>query len=246
MRSAKWPRQRAEAGGAHRRADQQQDRLGAGVVAPDVVGQRGAGHLEGVGRRLGRRAWSRCAPRDALGFVSAAPAVDLIGASSTTASSARIASIWPTASVRPSSMPMARTCSIASVLGKTLCDRHPRPAAADLLDRDARRSFAGMSVFGVPSALAKPSRNDEPARRIDLDDLPVALRLVALGPGHVVLDAAAGREVVRGEGGGVGRRAPPALELARVGPQLPDALGRGVELGVEGHGQGLRGPCGRR
>jgi hypothetical protein len=47
------PRQRAEAGGAHRRADQQQDRLAAGVVAPNVVCQRGAGDVQGAGGRLG-------------------------------------------------------------------------------------------------------------------------------------------------------------------------------------------------
>src|SRR5207237_1261940 len=81
---------------------------------------------------------------------------------------------------------------------------------------------------------------NEPMRRIDLEDLPVAARLVALGTGHVVLDAAAGHQVVLGEGGGVGRRAPPALELARIGPQLPHALGTRVKLGLQGHGQRLR------
>jgi hypothetical protein len=54
----------------------------------------------------------------------------------------------------------------------------------------------------------------------------------------VVLDAAAGLQVVLGQGGGVGRRAPPAIELARIRPQLPHALGWGVELGVEGQAQG--------
>jgi hypothetical protein len=42
------PRQRGEPGGAHRRADQQQDRPAAGVVAPNVVGQGGAGDVQGV------------------------------------------------------------------------------------------------------------------------------------------------------------------------------------------------------
>src|SRR5215831_3191662 len=45
----------------------------------------------------------------------------------------------------------------------------------------------------------------EPIRRLGLEDLPVAMMLVALGSGHVVLDATAGRQVVPGEGGGVGR-----------------------------------------
>ena len=42
-----------EAGGAHRRPDDQQDRLGTGFVAPDVVGQHGARHVQGVGLRVG-------------------------------------------------------------------------------------------------------------------------------------------------------------------------------------------------
>src|SRR5207253_1625471 len=50
----------------------------------------------------------------------------------------------------------------------------------------------------------------------------------------------AGAQFVRVDGGGVGRRAPPSLELTRVGPQLPHPLGRGVELGGNGHLQRLR------
>src|SRR5438445_8226385 len=41
------------------------------------------------------------------------------------------------------------------------------------------------------------------------------------------------------EGGGVGRRPPPALELARVRPQLPDALDRCIEFGLHGQGEPL-------
>src|SRR5262249_44406855 len=81
---------------------------------------------------------------------------------------------------------------------------------------------------------------DEPMRRFDLEDLPVAMWLVALGPGHVVLDATAGRQVVLGERGRVGRWAPPALELAGIGPQLPHPLGCRIELGFQSHGQCLR------
>ena len=127
---------------------------------------------------------------------------------------------------------------MASVLGKRLSiDIRVRPASIGSIV--TRPSLRGKSSFGVPSSLANPSTNDEPVRRIDLEDVPVAVRLVAGRPGHVVLDAAAGREVVRREGRRVGRRAPPALELARIGPQLPDALGRRVEFGGQGHGQGV-------
>ena len=45
--------QGAESGGAHRRSDDQQDRLGAGVVAPDVIAQHGAWHVQGVSLRVG-------------------------------------------------------------------------------------------------------------------------------------------------------------------------------------------------
>ena len=42
-----------ESAGAHRRSDDQQDWVGAGVVAPDVVGQHGARHVQGVRLRVG-------------------------------------------------------------------------------------------------------------------------------------------------------------------------------------------------
>ena len=48
-------RKRAEPGGAHRRPDHQKDRIGAGIVAPDVVRQDGAGDLQGSARGLGHR-----------------------------------------------------------------------------------------------------------------------------------------------------------------------------------------------
>src|SRR5260370_27754906 len=76
-------------------------------------------------------------------------------------------------------------------------------------------------------------------RRLDLERVPVAVRLLARGPGHVVLDATAGRQIVFGEGGRVGRRPPPALELARIRPQLPNALDRGIEFGLNGQGEPL-------
>src|SRR5437870_766131 len=42
-----------------------------------------------------------------------------------------------------------------------------------------------------------------------------------------------------GEGGRVGRRPPPALELARIRPQLPNALDRCIEFGLNREGQPL-------
>ena len=127
---------------------------------------------------------------------------------------------------------------MASVLGKWLSiDIRVRPASIGSIV--TRPSLRGNVVVRRPVVVGEPVDEDEPARRIGLDDVPEAARLVAGRPGHVVLDVAAGSQVVGGEGGGVGRRTPPALELARIGPELPDALGRGVELGGQGHGQGV-------
>ena len=127
--------QGAEAGGAHRRGDQEQ---GSGVrrtARPDVVGQGRARDLEAC--EWFPRSSSSCC--------------------SLLASSARIASIWPTASVIPSSWPMARSCSMASVLGKMLTiDIRVRPASTSSIV--TRISPSGISVFGEPSSLAKPSR----------------------------------------------------------------------------------------
>ena len=72
-------------------------------------------------------------------------------------SSARIASIWPTACVRPSSMPMAASCSIASTVGNSLSiDIRvlPPPMSWIVTCIGRHREL----VFGVPSSLAKPSR----------------------------------------------------------------------------------------
>ena len=135
-------------------------------------------------------------------------------------------------------MPMARTCSIASVLGKRLSiDIRVRPAPIGSIV--TRALVAREVVVRRPVLVREPVDEDEPTRRIGLDDVPEAVRPVAAGSGHVVLDAAAGRQVVGGEGRGVRRGTPPALELARIGPELPDALRRCVELGGQGHGQGV-------
>src|SRR5918992_1293326 len=129
--------------------------------------------------------------------------------------------------------------------GVEALDRHAGAATAGLLDRHAHLAGWEVVVRGAV-VVGEAVADDEPMRRLDLEDVPVALRLVALGSGHVVLDAAARREVVPCEGGGVARRAPPALELAWVGPKLPHPLGRCVELGVDGQGQlvGILADCG--
>src|SRR5437899_8863256 len=116
-------------------------------------------------------------------------------------------------------------------------DRHARASLGDLLDADADRVHRhvrdGRAVRGTTVA------EENATRRLDLEDVPVAMRLVAGGPGHVELDATVGRQIVFGEGGRVGRRPPPALELARIRPQLPNALDRCIEFGLNGKGEPL-------
>ena len=84
---------------------------------------------------------------------------------------------------------------MASVLGKRLSiDIRVRPASIGSIVTRAlvAREVVVRRAVVVREAVAE----DEPTRRIDLDDVPVAVRLVAGRPGHVVLDATAGREVV--------------------------------------------------
>src|SRR5205823_15128565 len=108
----------------------------------------------------------------------------------------------------------------------------------DLLDADADRAYRHVRV-GRAVGVGTAGAEENATRRLDLEDVPVAVRLVARGPGHVELDATAGREIVFGEGGRVGRRPPPALELARIRPQLPNALDRCIEFGLNGQGEPL-------
>ena len=84
---------------------------------------------------------------------------------------------------------------MASAAREVALDRHPRPAGVDRLDRHPAL-VAREVVVRRAVVVGEPVEEDEPARRIGLDDVPEAVRLVAGRAGHVVLDAAAGRQVV--------------------------------------------------
>src|SRR3989475_7230105 len=89
-------------------------------------------------------------------------------------------------------------------------DRHARASLGDLLDGDADRAyrdFRGERAVRVGTAAAQ----DNATGRVDLEAVPVAVRLVARGSGHVVPDATAGCQVMCGDGGGGVRLPPPAL-----------------------------------
>src|SRR5260370_10884031 len=108
--------------------------------------------------------------------------------------------------------------------GELDLDRHARASLGDLLDANADRVYRPGGAVRVVTAVAQ----DDATRSPPPAHVPVAVPLVAGGPGHVVLDATAGRQIVFGEGGRVGRRPPPALELSRVPPHLPNALDLGI------------------
>ena len=97
-------------------------------------------------------------------------------------------------------------------------------ANPDLLDRDPELVHRHVGVRRA-ILVGETVADHKGTRGIHMLDLPVGVWLIAVRPGHVVLHAAAGPQLLLGDGGGVGRRAPPALELARIGPQPPDALG---------------------
>jgi len=78
---------------------------------------------------------------------------------------------------------------------------------------------------------------DKFPRRINLENLPRALGQLALRSGQVVLDTAAGTQIERRHRRRVVRRTPPALELARICPELPDALRGCVKFGRKSQGQ---------
>src|SRR5258708_7017485 len=116
-----------------------------------------------------------------------------------------MASIWPTAWAWPSSMPMPRRCSIAAVLRKTL-SIDMRVPLGDLVDSDAtetrpllwqyvasgERGQVGVRrAVGVREAVAE----HEPMRSVGLEH-PRSRAAGRPRPGHVVLDEAAGRQVV--------------------------------------------------
>src|SRR6202171_780483 len=122
--------------------------------------------------------------------------------------------------------------------GEHVLDRHARSSLGDLLDADADRAYRRVRV-GRAVRVGYAAAQENATRRLDFEDVPVAMRLVARGAGHVVLDATAGRQIMFGEDGRVGRRPPPALELARIRPQLPDALDRCIEFGLNGQGEPL-------
>ena len=113
---------------------------------------------------------------------------------------------------------------MASVLGKMLTiDIRVRPAPTSSIV--TRNSLVGISVFGEPSSLAKPSRTARECGGSTSWTSQYACGWSPSGPVMWYSTRPPGLQVVLREGGGVGRRAPPALELARVRPQLPHAFG---------------------
>ena len=111
-------------------------------------------------------------------------------------------------------------------------DRHAGLAATDLIDGDARgrhRELCVRRAVVVREAVAE----DEQVGRLDLVHDPEPAGLIAFRAGHVVVDVAARAQVVVIDRRRVRRRSPPSLQLAGIRPKLPDALRRGIELGLQ-------------
>ena len=134
-------------------------------------------------------------------------------------------------------MPIAESFSSSSRRAERGDDRHPG-AAAHLVEGHGHpeRRHRGVTLAGVGGEAVL--EHDAP-RLVDAHELPPAVGLVAVRAGHEVVRLSTDDEVVVDEGGRPGRRSPPLLELTRVGPHLPHALGRGRELGGQGERQGF-------
>src|SRR5690606_22847908 len=117
------------------------------------------------------------------------------------------------------------------------CGAQLHPGASLPRDESHPHRVGGQVGVRLPVRVGEPVDELQRVRRLDRRHPPVAVVLVTLRPGHVVGDVAARGQVVLLHGGGVGRRSPPAFQLARVGPQLPHPLHRGVELRGQGQGQ---------
>src|SRR5438132_2566557 len=76
--------------------------------------------------------------------------------------------------------------------GEHALDRHARASLGDLLDVDADGAYRHVRV-GRAVLVGTAAAQDNATGRLDLEDVPVAVRLVARGTGHVVLDATARR-----------------------------------------------------
>src|SRR5450830_1213364 len=135
-----------------------------------------------------------------------------------------MSSIWPIASVVPSTMPIATSCSIcARVANRDVTVMHVPSAVAC---RSTLARVVGMSGLGVPASrrpgvVGEAVLELERARLVDGQEAPPPVSLLAVGPGHVVAGAPVDDDVVLYEGCRPGGRAPPPLELARVEPDLP-------------------------
>src|SRR5215472_16586866 len=79
--------------------------------------------------------------------------------------------------------------------GEHALDRHARASSGELLDADADRVYRHVRV-GRAVRVGEAVAEENATRRLDLEDVPVAVRLVARGPGHVVLVATARRQTV--------------------------------------------------
>src|SRR5699024_2257392 len=72
---------------------------------------------------------------------------------------------------------------------------------------------------------------------VDVDELPVAAGVLALGTGHMVIGAAANSDIVLGKGGRPAWWTPEALNLSGVHVGLPQTLLGDRKIGHKGYGE---------
>src|SRR3981189_3562939 len=72
--------------------------------------------------------------------------------------------------------------------GEHVLNRHASSSFSDLLDADADRAYRRVPV-GRAVRFGYAAAKENATRRLDLENVPVAVRLVARGPGHVIFDA---------------------------------------------------------
>src|SRR5215208_1634373 len=132
----------------------------------------------------------------------------------------------------PAAFHSSWNCPTGPSASAHLCSRSPsspprKSSESAMYPAPRGRCFGVRCPVLVGEAIGELERSG----RVDRRHPPPAARPLAPWAGHDEGHLTAGRHVVLLHGRRVGRRAPPALELPWVGPQLPHPLDRGIELG---------------
>src|SRR5699024_9129247 len=96
--------------------------------------------------------------------------------------------------------------------------------AGGLLSKlEAHRNGGHLGIWSAVG-VGEPIEHLKGMRCVDVDELPVAAGVLALGTGHMVIGAAANSDIVLGKGGRPAWWTPEALNLSGVHVGLPQTL----------------------